>query len=121
MIKTGYGAKAKVLIKYVGTLHDLGNKIRNDLLISDWHYDTDMFPPHNEFAMGEALGFEFWLNRIESEIDFNYLFSFSTSKTNLDTFGKNHSLSDWMTSYFEALGYKVLSVPWEYDLGNVSE
>ncbi len=117
MTKVGYGARGKVLIKYNGTIRELGDKIKSDLHVSDWDYDTDMFPPHDEFAIGEALGINIGIHKLNKNDNFNYVFSFLTSTTsNLDTFGKNHSLSDWMASYLQTLGYQVFSVSWEYDL-----
>jgi len=95
-----YGAYIKIQIDFNGSLKDLGVILSKNLDISEFHYDTDMFPPHGWFASCEAMGFEVEVRKVENKE--KYIFYAST----MDSFkeiaqGKMYSLSEWFARYVE--------------------
>ncbi len=96
------GAKGNVLIHYKGTLEELGAFLKNKLSLKDLDFETDMDPPHEIFAMGEALGFEYWLYNSNDQMGYNFRFSICTSNSEQEIFNtRMHDISQWLAKYLK--------------------
>src|SRR6188768_3731200 len=83
-----YGANAAIRIQFDGSLEQLAGKIGKALMV-EFEIQTDMEPPHAEFASAEAMGLEAWLTTEESLVEeFN---------------GRMHDLSKWLARYVTTL------------------
>lgn len=92
-----WGVEALVLLKYNRSLIDLVEILRETLQLQDFTIDTDQDPPHEEFGMGEALGFEYWLNKSSILSGYNFEFSFQTENSSQEiVYGKMHDISLWL-------------------------
>lgn len=103
-----FGVKACVLIKYSGTIHELGTLLQEKLQISEFYYDTDMDPPHEEYGMGGGMGMDCWLYRSENENLFEFSMS-STESTHHEMLNGNmHDISLWLKSILEIYHFTIL-------------
>ena len=95
-----YGARAHIFINHEGDLRGLARILSNKILQVEFHFDTDAFPPHDETAMCEALGFEVWLKGSKKISGFNYELVLETSHCHSEIMkDKMYDLSPWLERY----------------------
>jgi hypothetical protein len=98
-----YGANASIRIQFDGSLDQLAGKIGKALMV-EFEIQTDMEPPHAEFASAEAMGLEAWLRREEVEGPSCYLMTLTTEGSLGEEFnGRMHDLSKWLARYVATL------------------
>ena len=98
------GARANVFIRYENTFEELGFFLRDKLLLQNWDIETEMDSPHENFAMGETLGFEYWLYRSNEKIGYNFRFSICTSNCEQEIFNdRMHDISQWLAKYLREI------------------
>ncbi len=56
-----FGARASIVIQFDGTLEALAAKLAKELDLKSFDIDTDLYPPHQPFAMAEVFGWYAWL------------------------------------------------------------
>jgi hypothetical protein len=57
-----WGVRAEVNIQSELSISDLACEFRKRLEITDFEVETEMDPPHDEFAWGGVSGFTYWLH-----------------------------------------------------------
>jgi hypothetical protein len=98
--KTSWGTKASILLKYSGDLRSLTELLGNKLEVPNFFIDTDMEPPHEEFAMGGTLGFTIWIYNSTLKPDLNYSLDIETSNCLHEIFDdRMHDISLWFAKY----------------------
>lgn len=103
--KTVFGARAKVVIDYEGDLRELARYLGERLFQIEFYFDTDMDPPHDEFAMSEALGFSVWLYHLSENENFNFEFSFETNHALEEVMDdRMYDLSPWLLRFVRDIG-----------------
>ncbi|TQV75825.1 hypothetical protein [Denitrobaculum tricleocarpae] len=100
-----FGTRAAVQIRYDGSLKKLTSKLSDELFHAAFHFETDMDPPHVEFAMCEALGFEMWLNHSERTSGYNYELRMETCHCDPEIMSDRMlDISPWLARYVREIG-----------------
>jgi hypothetical protein len=98
------GAKAKVYLKYEGSIEEVAKVISKCLILPDFWFKTDQDYPHDVNGLCEALGFSIWLNKLSDDNDFDYILEIETNLCLEETF--NNLLCDispWLAKYVSTI------------------
>ncbi|MFN0290484.1 hypothetical protein [Pedobacter helvus] len=94
------GAKAKIYLKYKGSIEDISKVISKGMILPEFYFETDEEYPHNVTSNCEALGFSIWLNKLTDENDFNYILEIETNLSLEESFNDLLcDLSPWLAKY----------------------
>lgn len=95
-----WGAKAIVQLRFDGSLQGIAELLQEVLQLKEFSFDTDQDPPHEEFASGEALGFEYWLYKSSTLEGYNFEFRVETMRRIEDlVHGKMSDISLWLAKH----------------------
>ncbi|NIG55061.1 hypothetical protein [Chitinophaga sp. Cy-1792] len=100
-----YGAAAKVYIKYNnGEITELAKMLDEALLIRDLTLEHRKEPPYDLTGVGEAMGFQCWLNATEEVKGYNFSFKLETHMS-IDAMlsGQMYDLSFWLGRYIAVI------------------
>lgn len=102
-----YGAQAKILIQYEGTLQELGSKVEAGLNIFTLRYEHMEDEPYDLIGYAEILGFEIELKEIEEDNkwpNYKYCLTAITTDSFEEIFNERmFDISLWMARYFSLM------------------
>ena len=95
-----FGAKAAIPIRYEGDIHTLGAKLSKGLMIPDFNISPREYPPHGIQGTAETLGWEMWLERIETRDEYKYSLRMETEDS-FEEIRRNqmHDISPWLARF----------------------
>ena len=91
-----FGARASIVIQFDGTLEALAAMLAEKFSLKSFEIDTDMYPPHQSFAMTEALGWYAWLEEGPAKSTKEYHLLLETEELREESFSdQRYDLSPW--------------------------
>lgn len=94
-----YGAFASVQICFKGTLQNLADRLSAALNIRDFSVNSNEYPPYDDIGSAEALGWELWLEAVNSDIGVFNL-RLETEHAVEEAFhGRMYDLSPWLARF----------------------
>ena len=97
--KNIFGVRASLRIKYTGDLKNLGEILKEGLILNSVWYKSDMEPPHEITGMAETLGFELWFYKTKEG---EFILDLETSSSIDTRYSKSfHNISEWLKEYLE--------------------
>lgn len=98
------GARAKVYLKFNGTIEELSKLLSKGLIISDFFFDTNEDPPHEVTGQSEALGFSIWLNKAVGINGYDFVLELETNMCLEETFNDLLcDISPWLSKYISEI------------------